>query len=55
MLKKLRLVITGGLKSDSRAKKRIKKKQQELAAQLKLNRVFQEEVFKRRNERLNLH
>jgi len=54
MLKKLRLAITGSLKSDSRAKKRIKKKQQELAAQLQLNRAYQEEVFKRRNERLDL-
>jgi len=54
MLKKLRLAVAGGLKSDSRAKKRIKKKQQELAAQLKLNRAFQEEVFKRRHERFNL-
>jgi len=54
MLKNLRLVITGTLRSDSRAKKRIKEKQQELAAQLQLNRAYQEEVFKRRNERLDL-
>lgn len=54
MLKKTRLLFTGGFKSNSSSKKRIKKKQQELAAQLKLNRAFQEEVFKRRNERLNL-
>jgi len=54
MLTKFRLVIAGGLKSNYRAKKRIKKKQQALAAQLKLNRAFQEEVFKRRKERLDL-
>jgi len=54
MLRKIRLVVAGSFKSDSRAKKRIRKKQQELAAQLKLNRAFQEEVLKRRNERLGL-
>jgi len=54
MLRKVRLLFTGGLRSNSNSKKHIKKKQQELAAQLKLNHAFQEEVFKRRNERLDL-
>jgi len=54
MLKKVRFFFTGSLGSNPGSKKRIKKKQQALAAQLKLNRAFQEEMFKRRNEQLDL-
>ena len=47
MLKKLRLAFNGNLETESQAKKRIKKKQLELALKLKQQQVFQEQMFRR--------
>jgi len=54
MLKKLRLYLGGNLESESKAKKRIKQKQQELAEQLKQNRTYQQAVLNRTAEQLDL-
>ncbi|MCP3954972.1 MAG: hypothetical protein GY697_22530 [Desulfobacterales bacterium] len=52
MLKKLQLYLGGNL--ESKAKKRIKQKQQGLAEQLKQNRTCQPAVLNRTAEQLDL-
>ena len=54
MLKKLRFAFNGNLETKSQANKRIKRKQLELALKLKQRQVFQEKVFRRPEERLDL-
>ena len=54
MLKKLRVYFGSNLESESRAKKRVKHKQQELAMRLKQNLSYQQAVFNRRAEQLDL-
>ncbi len=54
MLKKLRSYFGGNLEPDSKAKKRIKQKQQELALRLKSNLSYQQAVFSSRADQLDL-
>jgi hypothetical protein len=54
MLKKVRFFLSGSHESESKAKKRIKKKQQELAEKLKASRDYQEEMFNRAREQFNI-
>lgn len=55
MLKKLRLFLGGSLESESRAKKRIKRKQLELALKLKQKQVYQQKMFQRPDNQLDLN
>ncbi len=54
MLKKLRLYLGDNLESESKAKKRIKQKQQELARRLKQNRIYQQAVLDRTVDQLDM-
>ena len=55
MLKKLRLLFNGNLETDSQAKKRIKRKQLELALKLKQQEVYQKQMFRRPDDQLELN
>jgi len=54
MLKRLRLYFGGNPESESKAKKRIKQKQQELALKLKQNLIYQQAVLNRKVDQLDL-
>jgi hypothetical protein len=54
MLKKLRSYLGGNVESESRAKKRIKQKQQELAAKLEQKRTCQQAVLNRTVDQLDM-